>query len=165
MRIGGTSTCWIPFFAWICALILAAAAAAAAAASVTLAFFCSALEGLSEAPRPIGLRVRRESGSLLEGDRERRSKRERGGRSDSSLSKRERGRRSSDMLRALPVQRLWALKSEVVVDRRLLPGCRTRSGRLGAKTLLSRKSAGQSEIHIQVNHPPREHSSSRLRQF
>lgn len=25
--IGGTSTCWIPFFAWICALILAAAAA------------------------------------------------------------------------------------------------------------------------------------------
>jgi hypothetical protein len=26
-RIGGTSTCWIPFFAWIWALILAAAAA------------------------------------------------------------------------------------------------------------------------------------------
>lgn len=26
-RIGGTSTCWIPFLAWSCALILAAAAA------------------------------------------------------------------------------------------------------------------------------------------
>ena len=88
----------MPFFAWICALIFAAAAAAFAAAAFALALLSSAVAGLPEAPRPMGLRVRRESGSLLEGDRERRSKRERGGRSDSSLSKRERGRGSSDMV-------------------------------------------------------------------
>lgn len=113
-RIGGTSTCWMPFFAWICALILAAAAAAAAAASVTLAFF-SAFAGLSEAPRPMGLRVRRDSGSRLDGDRERRSKRERGGRSDSSRSKRERGRGSSDMLGERAEQELLGRCSEVEV--------------------------------------------------
>jgi hypothetical protein len=96
VRIGGTSICWTPFFAWICALILAAAAAAAAAAPVNLPL--SELAGLSETPRSKGLRARRDSGSLLGGDRERRSKRERDGRSDSSLSKRERGRCWSDMV-------------------------------------------------------------------
>jgi hypothetical protein len=96
-RIGGTSTCWMPFFAWICALILAAAAAAAAAA---LFLVVPAVEGLSEASRAMGLRARCDSGSRLGGERERRSvsKRERAGRSVSSLSKRDRGRRSSDML-------------------------------------------------------------------
>jgi hypothetical protein len=94
-RIGGTSTCWMPFFAWICALILAAAAAAAAAAL----FLVPAVDGLSEPSRATGLRARCDSDSRLEGDRERRSvsKRERTGRSVSSLSNRDRGRRSSDM--------------------------------------------------------------------
>jgi hypothetical protein len=97
-RIGGTSTCWMPFFAWICALILAAAAAAAAAA---LFLVVPAVEGLSVASRAIGLRARCGSDSRREGERERRSvsKRERAGRSVSSLSKRDRGLRSSDMLR------------------------------------------------------------------
>jgi len=85
----------MPFFAWICALILAAAAAAAAAAL----FLVPAFDGLSVASRVTGLRSRSDSDSLREGDLERRSvsKRERAGRSDSSLSKRDRGRRSSDM--------------------------------------------------------------------
>jgi hypothetical protein len=97
-RIGGTSICWMPFFAWICAFILAAAAAAAAAAL----FLVLAAEGLSVASRVKGLRARCDSDSRREGERERRSvsKRERAGRSaGSSSSKRERGRRSSDMLR------------------------------------------------------------------
>jgi hypothetical protein len=91
----------MPFFAWICALILAAAAAAAAAAL----FFMLAAAGLSVPSRATGLRARCDcdcdSESLRDGDLERRSvsKRERVGRSPSSLSKRERGRRSSDMLR------------------------------------------------------------------
>tara|TARA_R110002003_G_scaffold38_11_gene2373 strand:+ start:4244 stop:4660 length:417 start_codon:yes stop_codon:yes gene_type:complete len=88
----------MPFFAAICALILAAAAAAAAAAL----FLRPAVEGLSEASRATGLRARCDcdSDSRREGERERRSvsKRERTGRSASSLSNRERGRRSSDML-------------------------------------------------------------------
>jgi hypothetical protein len=101
-RIGGTSTCWMPFFAWICALILAAAAAAAAAA---LFLVRPAADGLSDASRATGLRARSASDSRLEGERERRSvsKRERAGRSVSSLSKRERGRRSSDMMRSCVV--------------------------------------------------------------
>lgn len=37
-RIGGTSTCWMPFLAWIDAFIRAAAAAAAAAGSAAKAF-------------------------------------------------------------------------------------------------------------------------------
>lgn len=96
-RIGGTSTCWMPFFAWICALILAAAAAAFAAAS----FLKLDDAGLSVPSRAIGLRARCDSDSLRDGDLERRSesKRERTGRSASSLSKRDRGRRSSDMMR------------------------------------------------------------------
>lgn len=72
-RIGGTSTCWTPLRAWIWALILAAAAAAAAAGSLF-----STMAGLPEL-RGIGLRLRRASESLLEGDRERRSNRERRG--------------------------------------------------------------------------------------
>jgi hypothetical protein len=86
----------MPFFAWICALILAAAAAAAAAAL----FLVPAFDGLSVASRVTGLRSRSDSDSLREGDLERRSvsKRERAGRSGSSLSKRDRGRRSSDMV-------------------------------------------------------------------
>jgi hypothetical protein len=86
----------MPFFAWICALILAAAAAAAAAAL----FFRLLAAGLSEPSRATGLRARCDSDSLRDGDRERRSvsKRERAGRSVSSLSKRDRGRRSSDMV-------------------------------------------------------------------
>lgn len=85
----------MPFFACICALILAAAAAAAAAAL----FFVLALDGLSVASRVTGLRSRCDTDSLLDGDLERRSvsKRERAGRSGSSLSKRDRGRRSSDI--------------------------------------------------------------------
>jgi hypothetical protein len=90
----------MPFFAWICALILAAAAAAAAAAL----FLVLALDGLSVSSRGTagtagGLRSRCASDSLRDGDLERRSvsKRERVGRSGSSLSKRDRGRRSSDM--------------------------------------------------------------------
>jgi hypothetical protein len=87
----------MPFFAWICALILAAAAAAAAAL-----FLTPALAGLLVASRGAGLRSRCDSDSLRVGDRERRSvsKRERGARSGSSLSKRDRGRRSSDMVGA-----------------------------------------------------------------
>lgn len=87
----------MPFFAWICALILAAAAAAAAAALFLV--FALAFEGLSVASRVTGLRSRCDSGSFRDGDLERRSvsKRERAGRSGSSLSKRDRGRRSSDM--------------------------------------------------------------------
>lgn len=69
-RIGGTSTCWIPFFAWIWALILAAAAAAAAAGSEGLRL-AEAEAGLLEA-RASGLRLLR--GSLTAGgDRDRRS--------------------------------------------------------------------------------------------
>src|SRR5690242_2663733 len=63
-RMGGTSTCWMPFFAWICALILAAAAAAAAAAL----FFMPALDGLSVASRATGLRSRCDSDSFRDGD-------------------------------------------------------------------------------------------------
>lgn len=76
-------------------MILAAAAAAAAAAL----FLVPAFDGLSVASRVTGLRSRSDSDSLREGDLERRSvsKRERAGRSGSSLSKRDRGRRSSDM--------------------------------------------------------------------
>ena len=76
-------------------MILAAAAAAAAAAL----FFVPAFDGLSVASRVTGLRSRCDSDSLRDGDLERRSvsKRERVGRSGSSLSKRDRGRRSSDM--------------------------------------------------------------------
>jgi hypothetical protein len=98
----------MPFFAWICALILAAAAAAAAAAL----FFILAAAGLSVPSRAIGLRARCDSGSLRDGDLERRSvsKRERVGRSPSSLSKRDRGRRSSDMLRDLSNNVVWGLQ-------------------------------------------------------
>ena len=113
-RIGGTSTCWMPFFAWICALILAAAAAAAAAAL----FLVLALDGLSVSSRVTagGLRSRCASDSLRDGDLERRSvsKRERVGRSASSLSKRDRGRRSSDML-ARGGSAVTGGRSEVVV--------------------------------------------------
>ena len=115
-RIGGTSTCWMPFFAWICALILAAAAAAAAAAL----FLVLALDGLSVSSRVTagagGLRSRCASDSLRDGDLERRSvsKRERVGRSGSSLSKRDRGRRSSDML-ARGGSAVTGGRSEVVV--------------------------------------------------
>jgi hypothetical protein len=99
-RIGGTSTCWMPFFAWICALILAAAAAAAAALFLTM---LAAVEGLSVSSRAIGLRARSDSDSRRDGERERRSvsKRERVGGVASSLSKRDRGLRSSDMVRTV----------------------------------------------------------------
>lgn len=103
--MGGTSTCWMPFFAWICALILAAAAAAAAAAL----FLKLADAGLSVPSREMGLRARCDSDSRRDGERERRSvsKRERAGLSGSSLSKRDRGRRSSDMVRCALVKG-WA---------------------------------------------------------
>lgn len=117
-RMGGTSTCWMPFFAWICALILAAAAAAAAAFALT-----AAAAGLSvpappapapapasiEPSRAIGLRSRCASDSRRDGERDRRSvsKRDRLGGSGSSLSKRERGRRSSDMWQVYG--QLWLL--------------------------------------------------------
>lgn len=88
--MGGTSTCCTPFFALSEALILAAAAAAAAAAS----FLPSLEPGLR-----MGLRDLREgSESLVEGERERRSKRDLRGASDSVWSKRERLRGSSDMV-------------------------------------------------------------------
>lgn len=88
--MGGTSTCCTPFFALSEALILAAAAAAAAAAS----FLPSLEPGLR-----MGLRDLREgSESLAEGERERRSKRDLRGASDSVWSKRERLRGSSDMV-------------------------------------------------------------------
>lgn len=89
-------------------MILAAAAAAAAAAL----FLKLAEAGLSVPSREIGLRARCDSDSRRDGDLERRSvsKRERAGRSGSSLSKRDRGRRSSDMVR-------WALRDKIDVRR------------------------------------------------
>jgi hypothetical protein len=124
-RMGGTSTCWMPFFAWICALILAAAAAAAAAL-----FLTPALAGLLVASREAGLRSRCDSDSLRVGDRERRSvsKRERGARSGSSLSKRDRGRRSSDMVGA----RCWMWGGGSRRLRRRLRFKRTRCAALGS---------------------------------
>lgn len=61
-RIGGTSTCWMPFLACICALMRAAAAAAAAAAFAGSFFSVEA----------VGLRLLWPSfASRLEGERER----------------------------------------------------------------------------------------------
>lgn len=81
----------MPFFAWSCAFILAAAAAAAAAGSALFA-------GLSVVPRAIGLRLRRLSDFLEDGERERRSKRDVRFGSGSVWSKRERFRGSSAMM-------------------------------------------------------------------
>lgn len=73
-RIGGTSTCWMPFFACIEALIRAAAAAAAAAGSAGL--LAPSVAGLDTFADFEGLLLRRVSECLLTGDRERLSKRE-----------------------------------------------------------------------------------------
>ena len=70
--IGGTSTCCIPFFALIEALIFAAAAAAAAAAFTSLPPMLSApFDSIGT-----GLRLLPASPSPLAGERERRSKRD-----------------------------------------------------------------------------------------
>jgi hypothetical protein len=83
--MGGTSTCWIPRFAWICALILAAAAAIytsvtsaagghenagtiPAAAAGSMAFLVSA-DGVAEERAVGGLLLRRRE--VLAGERER----------------------------------------------------------------------------------------------
>lgn len=70
-RMGGTSTCWMPFFACSCALIFAAAAAAAAAALLGVDGLLSDL-GLRDAFAR-GLRLLRESVFLSAGDRDLRS--------------------------------------------------------------------------------------------
>jgi len=86
----------MPFLACICAFIFAAAAAAAAAGSI---FFLSAEEGLIGPADDIGLRLRRLSDFLEEGERERRSNLEaRLGSGGSVWSKRERLRGSPVML-------------------------------------------------------------------
>ena len=104
--MGGTSTCWMPFLAWICAFILAAAAAIgrisqcsqnmvfwrlpAAAAGSSGVFLADSEAGLPEA-RPTGLLLRLESECLAGGgDRDRRSKREVRFGSGSVWSKRDR---------------------------------------------------------------------------
>ena len=93
VRIGGTSTVCIAFFAWIEALIRAAASAARAAASA-LAPDSAGLEVFAS-----GLRLRALSAFLVGGERERRSKREARLCSGGSVwSKRERLRGSSDMV-------------------------------------------------------------------
>lgn len=90
--MGGTSTCWMPFFAVMDALILAAAAAAAAAAS----FLLSPLAGLSTL-FATGLRSRPGSELLRLGDADLLSKRDL--RAGSAWSKRDLlGRSSSAML-------------------------------------------------------------------
>ena len=109
-RIGGTSTCWIPFFAWIWALILAAAAAGnicqpnsqicnsifpghvpAAAAGSAPPFFAASGAGLSDA-LATGLLLRLDSvvGFRAGGERERLSNLETLFSSGSVWSKRER---------------------------------------------------------------------------
>ena len=106
-RIGGTSTCCIPFLACMEALILAAAAAIqgelicrpasisldcspAAAAGSRAAFFFSSVPGLRTRSLAMGLRLRRVSELLPVGERERLSNREERLTSGSVWSKRER---------------------------------------------------------------------------
>ena len=116
-RIGGTSTCCIPFFACKDALIFAAAAAsrrlasvvwesctsnlpAAAAGSPPGAFLFSSDLGLKADSLATGLRLRLDSECRLDGERDRRSKREDRLTSGSVWSKRERlvVRRSSSVM-------------------------------------------------------------------
>jgi len=104
-RIGGTSTCCMPFFALIEALILAAAAAAAAAASALSVPFAGVSTLFA-----IGLRLRRASDSLRAGERDLRSKRDfRGG---SAWSKRDRRRGSSSPMMRSSVSLFRILWSE-----------------------------------------------------
>ena len=86
--IGGTSTCWMPRRASICALILAAAAAAAAAGSTGVMGFES-IEGL-RTDFDKGLLLRRDSEFLETGERDLRSNLEVFRGSGSVWSKRER---------------------------------------------------------------------------
>jgi len=92
VRIGGTSTCWIPFLAWMEALILAAAAAVARVSSLIQkdrridlpAAAAGSKEGFFPSPAPdvfcesrgSGLRLRLVSECRLVGERERRSNRD-----------------------------------------------------------------------------------------
>jgi len=92
--MGGTSTCWMPFFAWMEALILAAAAAAAAAASCLSS---PVPDPSTLAATAVGLRSRCGSESLRVGERDRLSKRD--FLAGSVWSKRDRLRASSVMVR------------------------------------------------------------------
>lgn len=146
-RIGGTSTCWTPFFALIWAFILAAAALAAAAASIALTLGCEpTVDGLSLASRGIGLRVRRGSDSRVDGERERRSKRERG--AGSPRSKRERGRESSDMARG-PYGNQQYYSAVVVLFVAVAAVEKVRKARI-------RSSSRQAALstHVTMNRPP-----------
>ena len=118
VRMGGTSTCCMPFFACIEALILAAAAAVkrsvthltaeiisgdslpAAAAGSRPGVLLSSRPGLKDELLAKGLRLLLTSGCLPEGERERRSKREERLTSGSVWSKRDRldVRRSSSAM-------------------------------------------------------------------
>lgn len=136
-RIGGTSTCCIPFLACMEALILAAAAAIegewmctranfslsyspAAAAGSGAAFFFSSVPGLRTRSLTMGLLLCRVSEVLLVGERERLSKREERLTSGSVWSKRERFavlRSSSAMTKsAVSVSGMTSANSELCLS-------------------------------------------------
>ena len=99
------------------------------------------------APRPTGLRGRRGSGSLLEGDRERRSKRERDGRSDSSRSKRERDGEAETSLSKRERGRCWSdmMRGSTVWQGAWCCGCRSTGVRLARKDQMSKSRHGRAK--------------------